>query len=165
MRTLSPFLTVKSTFLPSSFTLPVPRATTLPSCGFSLAVSGIMIPPFFVSCSSIGCTSLCTLARGCLFVKLGADFLELVLQVIVSPLHRVGVVLIDRFTHRGDGVLDLLLLVTGNLIAQFFKLFLALIREHVGVVLDFDRFLGLLILFGVRFGFALHLLDFLFRKT
>src|SRR5205085_8093679 len=49
MRTLSPFFTVKSTFLPSSFTLPVPRATTLPSCGFSFAVSGMMIPPFFVS--------------------------------------------------------------------------------------------------------------------
>src|SRR5712691_2060575 len=57
MRTLSPFFTVKSTFLPLSSILPVPRATTLPSCGFSLAVSGIMIPPFFVSCSSIGCTS------------------------------------------------------------------------------------------------------------
>src|SRR6266403_557474 len=57
MRTLSPFFTVKSTFLPSSFTLPVPRATTLPSCGFSFAVSGMMIPPFLVSCSSSGCTS------------------------------------------------------------------------------------------------------------
>src|SRR5438067_4817034 len=57
MRTLSPFLTVKSTFFPLSSILPVPRATTLPSCGFSFAVSGIMIPPFFTSCSSIGCTS------------------------------------------------------------------------------------------------------------
>src|SRR6266513_1972056 len=57
MRTLSPFLTVKSTFLPLSSILPVPRATTLPSCGFSFAVSGIMIPPFFTSVSSIGCTS------------------------------------------------------------------------------------------------------------
>src|SRR5439155_8539184 len=55
--TLSPDLTVKSTFLPLSSILPVPRATTLPSCGFSFAVSGIMIPPFFVSVSSIGCTS------------------------------------------------------------------------------------------------------------
>ncbi len=32
-------------------------ATTLPSCGFSFAVSGIMMPPFFTSVSSIGCTS------------------------------------------------------------------------------------------------------------
>src|SRR6185436_5610416 len=55
--TLSPDFTVKSTFLPLSSILPVPRATTLPSCGFSLAVSGIMMPPFLVSCSSIGCTS------------------------------------------------------------------------------------------------------------
>src|SRR5438132_12556447 len=55
--TLSPFFTVKSTFLPLSSILPVPKATTFPSCGFSLAVSGIMIPPFFTSCSSSGCTS------------------------------------------------------------------------------------------------------------
>src|ERR1700704_1853957 len=57
MRTLSPFFTVKSTLLPLSSIFPVPRATTLPSCGFSFAVSGIMMPPFFTSCSSIGCTS------------------------------------------------------------------------------------------------------------
>src|SRR5437763_1272042 len=55
--TLSPFFTVKSTFFPLSSILPVPKATTFPSCGFSLAVSGIMIPPFFTSCSSSGCTS------------------------------------------------------------------------------------------------------------
>src|SRR5262249_4214731 len=55
--TLSPFFTVKSTFFPLSSILPVPKATTFPSCGFSLAVSGMMIPPFFTSCSSSGCTS------------------------------------------------------------------------------------------------------------
>ena len=53
-----------------------------------------------------------------LLVKLGADFLELVLQVVVGPLHRLGVVAIDRFAHRGDGVFDLLLLVAGNLVAR-----------------------------------------------
>src|SRR2546428_668634 len=166
--TLSPFFTVNSTFLPSSFTLPVPRATTLPSCGFSLAVSGIMIPPFFVSVSSIGCTStrsprgftliaicfislllLCFLLflfvfvddlelridyvavatacaralfsawsrtsfrsrlrtgltglralRGCLLIKLRADFLEFVLQIVIRALHRVGVIAINRIAHR-----------------------------------------------------------------
>src|SRR5437868_15390117 len=55
--TLSPFFTVKSIFLPLSSIFPVPKATTFPSCGFSLAVSGMMIPPFFISCSSSGCTS------------------------------------------------------------------------------------------------------------
>src|SRR5438552_15809190 len=55
--TVSPFFTVHSTFLPLSSIFPVPRATTLPSCGFSFAVSGMMIPPFFTSFSSIGCTS------------------------------------------------------------------------------------------------------------
>src|SRR4029077_8784794 len=42
---------------------------------------------------------------------------------------------------------------------------LALISEHVGVVFDLDGFLRLLVLFGVRFGFALHLLHFLLGKT
>src|SRR6266496_3588302 len=45
--TRSPFLTSKGTFLPWSSVLPVPRATTTLSIGFSLAVSGMMIPPFF----------------------------------------------------------------------------------------------------------------------
>src|SRR4030095_13354864 len=44
--TLSPFFTVKSIFFPFSSILPVPTATTFPSCGFSLAVSGLMIAPF-----------------------------------------------------------------------------------------------------------------------
>jgi len=37
--------------LPSSLILPGPAATTLPSCGFSFAVSGMMMPPavFFSS--------------------------------------------------------------------------------------------------------------------
>ena len=46
---MSPFLTVKGMILPSSSRLPVPRATTSPSWGFSLAVSGMMIPPFLTS--------------------------------------------------------------------------------------------------------------------
>src|SRR6266852_4096251 len=51
-RILSPALTSRGTFLPSSVTLPLPTATTLPSWGFSLAVSGMMIPPFLTSFSS-----------------------------------------------------------------------------------------------------------------
>src|SRR5713226_5197933 len=38
--------------LPSSFTLPLPTAMTLPSWGFSFAVSGMMMPPFLTSFSS-----------------------------------------------------------------------------------------------------------------
>ena len=54
-----------------------------------------------------------------MLVKVGADFLELVLQVVVGPLHRLGVIAIDRFTHRGNGVFDLLLLIAGMELAQF----------------------------------------------
>src|SRR5438105_2456600 len=43
-RILSPAFTSSGIFLPSSPTFPVPAAITLPSCGFSLAVSGRMIP-------------------------------------------------------------------------------------------------------------------------
>src|SRR6266496_486356 len=55
-RTRSPFLTSNGIFFPSSLVLPVPRAMTMPSWGFSLAVSGMMMPPFLVSFSSAGST-------------------------------------------------------------------------------------------------------------
>jgi hypothetical protein len=48
----------KGTFLPLSSSLPVPSAMTMLSVGFSLAESGMMMPPFLVSFSS-------TLPRGC----------------------------------------------------------------------------------------------------
>ena len=56
-------------------------------------------------------------------------------------------------------------LSSGDLVAEFLELLLALIRERVGVVLDLDRFLRLLVFFGVRFGFALHLLDFFLAQA
>src|SRR5439155_11645311 len=74
---------------------------------------------------------------------------------------RVGVVAIDRVAHRSNGVFDLLFLIARDFVAQFLELFLALISQHVGVVLDLDGFLRLLVLFGVRFGFALHLFHFI----
>src|SRR4029450_1225588 len=49
--TRSPALTSSGVFLPSSATLPFPTATILPSCGFSLALSGIMMPRRTVSSS------------------------------------------------------------------------------------------------------------------
>ena len=100
-----------------------------------------------------------------MFVKIGADFLELVLQIVVGPFHRVDVVAIDRVANGRNGVFDLLLLVAGNLVAQLFQLLLGLIGKHVGVVLDLDCFLRLFVLFGVRFGFTLHFPDFLLRKS
>ena len=41
-RILSPFFTSKAVTLPSSDFVPLPTATTLPSDGFSFAVSGII---------------------------------------------------------------------------------------------------------------------------
>src|SRR5437016_8309656 len=60
-RILSPAFTSSGIFLPSSVTLPLPTAITLASCGFSLAVSGMMIPPFLTSFSS----SRSTRSRSC----------------------------------------------------------------------------------------------------
>src|SRR5262249_27336036 len=45
IRMRSPALTSIGARLPSSLSLPGPTATTSASCGFSLAVSGMMIPP------------------------------------------------------------------------------------------------------------------------
>src|SRR5690242_15601939 len=57
-RTRSPFLTSNGIFFPSSLVLPVPSATTTLSIGFSLAVSGMMMPPFFTSFSSTASTRM-----------------------------------------------------------------------------------------------------------
>src|SRR5439155_26634168 len=89
----------------------------------------------------------------------------LALQVVVSALDRVGIVLVDRFTDGGDRVLDRFAFVRRNLVAQLFQLFLGLIREGVGVVLDLDRLFRLLALVGVRFGFAAHFLDFVLAQA
>src|SRR4029079_11360671 len=56
-RTRSPAFTSRGTLLPLSRILPLPTAMTSPSCGFSLAVSGMMIPPLTVSFSSTRRTS------------------------------------------------------------------------------------------------------------
>jgi hypothetical protein len=52
-RILSPALTSSGVTLPSSARAPVPTEMTSPSCGFSLAVSGIMIPPDVFSSASM----------------------------------------------------------------------------------------------------------------
>src|SRR5262249_22464528 len=50
-RMVSPPLTSSRVTLPSSFPLPLPTAMPLPCCGFSLAVSGMMMPPLVFSTS------------------------------------------------------------------------------------------------------------------
>ena len=45
MSTLSPTLTSRGIRLPVLSSFPAPTATTFPSMGFSLAVSGMMMPP------------------------------------------------------------------------------------------------------------------------
>ena len=55
-RIVSPALTSSGVSLPSFSVLPLPTAMTLPCCGFSLAVSGMMIPPTFCSPSSANWT-------------------------------------------------------------------------------------------------------------
>src|SRR5207244_7241066 len=54
---LFPTATPTARRVPSSWSFPGPTARTLPSCGFSLAVSGIMIPPTFSSVVSRRFTS------------------------------------------------------------------------------------------------------------
>jgi len=52
-RVASPALTSSGTSLPLSSRAPGPTAMTSPSCGFSLAVSGMMMPPFVFSSPSM----------------------------------------------------------------------------------------------------------------
>src|SRR5262245_2866447 len=57
-RMRSPAFTSSGMRLPSSFALPLPAAMTFPCCGFSLAVSGMMMPPIFCSPSSMRWTMM-----------------------------------------------------------------------------------------------------------
>ena len=66
--TRSPFLTSMARRLPSSVMRPGPTATTSPSWGFSLAVSGMMMPPRTVSFSSMRRTRMRS-ARGWIFMS------------------------------------------------------------------------------------------------
>jgi hypothetical protein len=106
-----------------------------------------------------------TRAGGSLLVKIGADFQEFVLQVVEGLLHRVGIVLLDRFPNGFDRVLDLLAFVFRNLVTEILELLLALVSQSVGVVLDLDRFFRLLVLLGVKLGILLHLLDFVLAQA
>jgi hypothetical protein len=52
-----------------------------------------------------------------------------------------------------------------NLVAEILELLLALVSQSVGVVLDLDRFLRLLVFLGVSLSVALHLLDFFLAQA
>src|SRR6476659_2990335 len=93
---------------------------------------------------------------GRLLVKISANFLEPVLQLVVTAPHSVSVILLDGVTDSLDGVFNLFPLLSGNLVAQVLQLLLTLIGEGVSVVLDFNRFLRLLIFFSMGFRIALH---------
>jgi hypothetical protein len=56
-RMRSPALTSSGTSLPLSSRAPGPTAMTSPSCGFSLAVSGMMMPPLVLPSSSTRLTT------------------------------------------------------------------------------------------------------------
>src|SRR5258706_4818029 len=79
-RIRSPTETSRGTLLPFS-NLPAPAAITSPSCGFSLAVSGMMMPPFAVSFSS----SLRTSTRSCNGVTFTVILSLRVIYVLNAP--------------------------------------------------------------------------------
>src|SRR5665648_667134 len=74
--TLSPAFTPMGVSLPSSPRAPGPAETTLPVCGFSAAVSGMMIPPVVFSSSSIRLTTTRS-CKGLNFMDCRSYFLEL----------------------------------------------------------------------------------------
>src|SRR5215207_5536188 len=72
-RTRSPAFTSSGTILPLSARAPGPAAMISPSCGFSFAVSGMMMPPFVFSSASIRRTT----TRSCS----GRNFMNASLEV------------------------------------------------------------------------------------
>src|SRR5262249_36860281 len=84
---LFPTATPTGRRVPSSWSLPGPTARTLPSCGFSLAVSGIIIPPIFSSAASRRFTStLSCKGRNCMADLLYKDNLTNSTYVLLCSL-------------------------------------------------------------------------------
>src|ERR1039458_8154185 len=88
-RMVSPALTSSGNTLPSSFDLPLPTAITSPCCGFSLAESGMMMPPRMLSPSSMRRTRMRS-CRGVNFVVAIAyiSLLQSKLVTVVEVLNR-----------------------------------------------------------------------------
>src|ERR1700722_12671768 len=76
---VSPAFTSSGNTLPSSFDLPLPTEITSPCCGFSLAESGMMIPPILLSPSSMRLTRI----RSCSGVH---DVFAIVFHLLISKL-------------------------------------------------------------------------------
>ena len=99
-RTRSPFFKSMATILPSSPRAPGPTAMTSPYCGFSAAVSGMMMPPEVL-------VSLSTRRRATRSWR-GRNFMVLCSNVIGRPsLKRAGpaAVVSGSMACRGYGVL------------------------------------------------------------
>src|SRR5207344_2082166 len=75
-RIVSPAFTSSFTRSPSSLTLPLPAALTVPRCGFSLAESGMMMPPTCCSPSSRRWTRIRSWRGRTFMVSLQADVNE-----------------------------------------------------------------------------------------
>ena len=80
----SPFFISNGTFLPLSSVFPVPRATTRLSMGFSLAVSGITIPPFLTSFASTASTRMRS-PRGLMFSVIICRFFSFLFSPAFHP--------------------------------------------------------------------------------
>src|SRR3974377_1103378 len=77
-RTRSPAFTSKGKVSPLSLVLPRPTEITSPSCGLSLALSGMMIPPRVVSASSTRRTTMRSCRGVSLVAILGTPFKQLI---------------------------------------------------------------------------------------
>src|SRR5205823_5582044 len=84
-------------------------------------------------------------ARRSLLIEVGTNFLKLVLQIVISSLHRLRLIPLDCVADGFDRILYLLALCFGDFVTKVLQLLLALVSKGVGVVLDFDRFFRLLV--------------------
>src|SRR5258706_4517306 len=111
-RILSPTFTSRATLVPFSRILPLPTARTSPSWGFSLAESGMMMPPLAVSFSSMrrinrrSCSGRTFMAVRLLPIVMSASWLPLGgsrMSDLARPLRHA-----DRHRHGSRFVLGVL---------------------------------------------------------
>jgi len=105
------------------------------------------------------------LLTGGLLVHLFGQFMRRLHQVIDGRVDRGGIRTGLHRLHFGDGILDCLLLVGGDFVAEILQRFLGRVDHVIGFVARFDQCLLRLVFVGVRLSVLDHRLDFLLGQA
>ena len=86
------------------------------------------------------------------------------LELLAGSLDGIDISALESLLGLGDGIVSLLLHVSGDLVAKLLDGLLGRVGEAIGLVADLDLVLVLLVLLGVGLGVLDHAVDFVVRE-